>query len=210
MIDVPGRPAPPPTLGAILAGGASRRFGRPKATAALLGKTLIERVAGRAAPQVDALVISGGGEGIPSAPYPAVADQQPGEGPFAGVLAALARARALGYPQLATFPCDAPFFPHDLVERLRAGLGDAAFAVAATGAQEHRTFALWRTAALEALERAFAAGVRSLGDAANAAPRALVPFPENVRAPRGDAFFNINRERDLAEAEAWLRAHGER
>jgi molybdopterin-guanine dinucleotide biosynthesis protein A len=46
-------------LGAIFAGGASRRFGSDKALADIGGVALLERVAARLRPQCDALVVVG-------------------------------------------------------------------------------------------------------------------------------------------------------
>ncbi|UVO50314.1 molybdenum cofactor guanylyltransferase [Sphingomonas sp. SUN019] len=103
------------TLGAILAGGRSRRFGSDKAVALLDGVALIGRVIAALGPQVDALVVCG--RTIDG--YDCVADRPgPDLGPLGGLSAALHYARANGFDRVVSAPCDAPFLPVDLVARL--------------------------------------------------------------------------------------------
>ncbi len=110
-------------LGAILAGGRATRFGSDKATALLDGTTLIDRVAGRLRPQVDALIVVGRTHidppGMPDRPAPDL-------GPLGGIAGALHHAAAHGYDHVLSVPCDAPALPDDLRAILDAA-GDAAF-----------------------------------------------------------------------------------
>jgi molybdenum cofactor guanylyltransferase len=102
-------------IGAILAGGRSRRFGSDKAVALLDGVALIERVIAALRPQVDALVVCG--RAIDE--YDCVADRPgPDLGPLGGLNAALYYARTNGFDRVVSVPCDAPFLPADLVTRL--------------------------------------------------------------------------------------------
>lgn len=104
-------------LGAILAGGRSRRFGSDKALALLDGVTLIDRAIAALAPQVEAVLICG--REVPG--RLSVADRPgPDLGPLGGVAAALTYALANGYGAVVTMPCDMPSLPADLVERLCA------------------------------------------------------------------------------------------
>lgn len=90
-------------LGAILAGGASRRFGSDKALALHLGKPLIAHVADALLGQCDALVVCGRDWGG----HPALADHPaPGLGPMGGLCAALAHAAANGFAEVLAAPCD--------------------------------------------------------------------------------------------------------
>src|SRR5262249_33835874 len=79
-------------------------------------------------------------------------------GPLAGVLAALDRAAAMQpeFGLLASFPCDAPFIPRDLVARLAAARRDhgTEIAVAASGGRVHPVVALWPVALRHDLRRA--------------------------------------------------------
>ncbi|SOB86678.1 molybdenum cofactor guanylyltransferase [Sphingomonas guangdongensis] len=100
-------------LGALLAGGESRRFGTDKAQALLGARTLIGHAEAGLRPQVAALVRAGGG-GLPDRPAP-------GLGPLGGLNAGLHHARAHGFDAVVSWPCDAPVVPDDLVTRLGSG-----------------------------------------------------------------------------------------
>ena len=108
---------PPRTLGAILAGGLSQRMGgNDKALLILEGRTLLEHVAGRLAPQCKSVILNANGnpsrfEGVH---LPIVSDSVQGHpGPLAGILAALdwcaAHLPDIGW--VASAPADTPFIP---------------------------------------------------------------------------------------------------
>ena len=102
-------------LGAVLAGGRSRRFGSDKAMALLDGQTLIDRVIAALAPQVDALLVCGRDmPGVRCVTDRPVADL----GPLGGLNAALRYGLDNGFDSVISVPCDAPFVPADLVARL--------------------------------------------------------------------------------------------
>lgn len=106
-------------LGAILAGGQSRRFGEDKALTLLAGRSLIDRAILSLSDQVDRVIIVGrpsaGGDvaAIPDRP-------SPGLGPLGGLNAALHHARDNGFHAVVTIGCDVPVLPRDLVARLSA------------------------------------------------------------------------------------------
>ncbi|KPF80516.1 hypothetical protein IP88_00080 [alpha proteobacterium AAP81b] len=105
-------------LGAVLAGGASRRFGSDKALALLDGTALIDHVIAALAPQVADLVICG----RVHPPWASLADlPAPGLGPLGGLCAALAHAVSAGHDAVLCVPCDAPHLPGDLARRLGHG-----------------------------------------------------------------------------------------
>lgn len=108
-------------LGAVLAGGQSRRFGSDKALALLDGKALIDHAITALAAQTEAVIVCGREWSDWAADRPA-----PGLGPLGGINAALHCAAARGYDAVLTAPCDAPFLPLDLAERLAAA-GNAVF-----------------------------------------------------------------------------------
>lgn len=191
-----------PTLGVVLAGGASRRFGFDKSAAILGDVSLLERAIARARPQVDALAISGAGSS--GAGLPIIVDAMPGHGPLAAICSCLAWARERDYRFLATFPCDVPFFPNDTVARLRRALeqgGDCA--MARRERQGHYAFSLWPLTSLAKVEDAIVRGLRSLRTLGPLLTVAYADMPDG-NGPQGDPFFNINRPDDLATAEAWL------
>lgn len=105
----------PTLLGAIFAGGRARRFGGDKAAAAIDGAAMIEHVAARLRPQVDALVVVGrdwpGIARIEDAPAPDL-------GPLGALAGALAYAAREGHALVLTAGCDLPEAPRDLAARL--------------------------------------------------------------------------------------------
>lgn len=107
-------------LGAILAGGRSRRFGSDKAVALLDGASLIDRVVAALAPQTDGIVLCGRA----SAEIAWVSDRPHADlGPLGGLAAALRHAFDNGYDLVASVPCDTPVLPADLVARLAPAPG---------------------------------------------------------------------------------------
>jgi molybdenum cofactor guanylyltransferase len=198
-------------LGVILAGGASTRFGADKCAALLGGKVLLQWVIERARPQVEMLLLNANRREITScaAEVECLADNAPGEGPLAGILAALVEAKQHDFTRVASFACDTPFFPRDTVARLTDALaadhGD--FAVASCGANAHRIFALWPVSCRARLQEAFAGGARSMRAIESWLTPAWADFP-GQGGPEGDPFFNINTPDDLATAEHWLTGCG--
>ncbi len=194
--------------GIVLAGGQSRRMGGgDKALRLLAGKPLIAHAIARARPQVGALAISANGDParFQSFGLPVLADSIAGQiGPLAGILAGLDWASNLaGIGHVASFACDAPFFPLDLVARLAAALerNGARLACAASGGRSHPVFGLWPLDIRDELRRALTdEGVRKV-DGWNARyPLATVEFAVGA----ADPFLNANRPDDLAKAESLL------
>ncbi|HET8726817.1 MAG TPA: molybdenum cofactor guanylyltransferase MobA [Alphaproteobacteria bacterium] len=199
-----------PITGVLLAGGLARRMGGgDKGLRLLGGRPILDHVVGRARPQVDALVLNANGDPARFAAYglPVVPDSVEGfAGPLAGVLAGLdwAAVHAPGCRFVASFACDAPFLPRDLVSRLAAAVDEGAdMACAASGGRRHPVFGLWPVALREDMRRALVdEGVRKV-DLWTARHRLVeVEFPLEPFDP----FFNANRPDDLAAAERLLPA----
>lgn len=197
-------------LGAIFAGGASRRYGSDKALAVLDGLPLMQWVIARTKPQVDKLVLSGVTRN--DFPLPTIPDRLKDAGPLAALCSILAWAERENIPLVATFSCDAPFVPLVIVSKLRMALEGYDCAIASRVERVHPTFALWRTTAHGKIETAFDTGVRSLHDAIAYVNSTLVDFSALCDGPDSDPFFNINSRADMAVAQAWLqesRAHND-
>lgn len=164
-------------LGAILAGGASRRFGSDKALALLDNRPLIDHVAAAVAGQVDALVVCGrthkGLVALPDRPAP-------GLGPLGGLGAALAHGRQAGFAAVLSVGCDMPLLPPDLVALLSPG----------PGALENQWLVgLWPVTLADRLDAFVTGKDRSLRGWAVVAGARLVTGP---------ALPNINTPADLA------------
>ena len=104
-------------LGLVLAGGLARRMGGgDKARIRIGGKTILERVLARLAPQCAAIILNANGDPARFADtgLPVVADDVPDfAGPLAGILAGLdwAAAHAPDIADVVSVPGDCPFLP---------------------------------------------------------------------------------------------------
>ena len=105
-------------LGAILAGGQSRRFGSDKAEALFAGKTLLDHVAEAFRPQVAKLVVAGkqwpGLETVADIP-------KAGIGPLGGLAGALDHAWRHDFDAVLSSGCDVIGLPADLPALLGTG-----------------------------------------------------------------------------------------
>ena len=134
-----------PITGVVLAGGKGRRMGGvDKGLQRFRGRTLIDLVLERMRPQVMEILINANQnrERYETYGYHVVGDLFSGyAGPLAGLHSALSVA---SHDLVLTVPCDSPFLPMDLAERLEtAGRSQSAdIAVARTGRQAHPVFCL--------------------------------------------------------------------
>lgn len=196
--------------GVLLAGGQARRMGGGDKCLRTLGSTtILDRIIGRVAPQVDPLILNAAGDAGRFAAFglPVVHDVVDGfAGPLAGVLTGLewVAANAQGVRWLASFATDAPFVPTDLVPRMLAAVEaeGADMACAASGGRTHPVFGLWPVSARDALRRALVEEDERKIDRFTARYRlAVVDFGTDPVDP----FFNANRPEDLAAAEQLLK-----
>jgi molybdenum cofactor guanylyltransferase len=165
-------------LGAIIAGGGSRRFGGDKAAALLNGKALIECVRDGMAPQVDAVVVCGRDwPGIAS-----VADQPaPDMGPLGGLCAALHYAAENGFDAVFTGGCDVLPVPD-----LRALVGPSPAAV-----KGQRLFGYWPVAFKTTLDE-------HLASQSDLSLRHWVTVSGARSVPSATEFHNLNTRDDFA------------
>ena len=170
-------------LGAIIAGGKSRRMGQDKAFVEWRGKTLITHVTERLSVQTDQLIINANsnlehlGIGI-------VPDKIETGTPMAGLHAVLTYAVEHGFDAVLTSPCDTPLLPSDL----RALLSGHGAAIAASGGQAHYLTGFWPVGSLDVLD-----GLIRVKDFAAAAKAKQVEWPVKDYDP----FLNINTPKDL-------------
>jgi molybdopterin-guanine dinucleotide biosynthesis protein A len=162
-------------LGAILAGGQSRRFGSDKAQVLVEGVRLIDRVASALAQQCDTVVVCGRDE----AGFAALDDlPEPGLGPLGGLNAALHYAAANGFDAVLSSGCDVPNLPTNLAQQL-AGDG-------ASHASEQPVVGLWPAALAPMCSSFLQSGGRSLygfGEHVGARLVTVNPPLRNINAP---------------------------
>jgi len=202
--------ANPAVAGVLLAGGQSRRMGGgDKCLRPLGGQAILAHIVERARPQVAALVLNANGDPGRFAAFglPVAADVVEGfAGPLAGILTGLdwAADNAPGCEYLASFACDAPFFPRDLVQRFLEAMAreDADLACAASGGRSHPVFGLWPLRLREDLRRAMLdEGIRKVDAWTGRYKLVTVDFAlEPSAGAPSDPFFNVNRPEDLEDA----------
>jgi molybdenum cofactor guanylyltransferase len=200
-------------VGVLLAGGRSCRMGGgDKCLLPLAGRPILAHIIDRLSPQVSDLIINANGELARFSAFglPVIADRLGGHvGPLAGVHAGIAWART-NRPEsrfVITAATDTPFFPADLVSRFCSAIKgcDPQLLVARSEEGVHQVFGLWPVALASALEDSLENGMRKVGAWVKAHGAEEVAFPPGKIGGRFiDPFFNINRQEDLAEAEALL------
>ena len=108
------RPLPP--LGVILAGGASRRFGAPKAFATVGGQRIVDRVLGALSAVVPEIAVSANEPALyQDLDLDVIPDRHAGIGPLAGIHAALRHAVERGWPGALVVACDLPYVTGDVL-----------------------------------------------------------------------------------------------
>ena len=194
------------TVGVLLAGGLARRMGGgDKPLRTIGGRTILEHVIARLAPQCDELILNANGDPTRFGAYglTVVADTVEGfAGPLAGILAALdwTAANRPGVDWMLSAATDCPFLPRDLVARLQRARQDehAQLAVAASDGQTHPVIGLWSVALRDELRHALVVeDIRKIDRWTARYPLATVTWP----AEPVDPFFNANTVDDIAEAE---------
>jgi molybdopterin-guanine dinucleotide biosynthesis protein A len=167
--------------GVLLVGGASTRFGSPKALARFGGETLAER-AWRLLGQVcdEQLAVGKIEDGL-DLPFELVDDGSTVRAPLAGLVAGL---RAASNDVAVVIPVDLPLLTAGALQELAVRCKDAA--VPPTGPLP----GAYRRSALPALERALAAGALRLRDVLEQLDVAVVSIDESQLA-------NVNEPTDL-------------
>jgi molybdopterin-guanine dinucleotide biosynthesis protein A len=195
------------TLGAILAGGASRRFGGTKALALLQGSRLVARAARAVAGAVDhAVVITDDPAIAVASGLPSRADGVPRGGPLAGLATALEWALERGDAGVLLLACDLPLVDTTALRRLldaAAPPATAPFSVDGTP----QPLCAWYS--LEVLPVA-----RKRLTSAELSMRGLLDEVAAIRIPAAalaheasavDLFLNVNTASDLDGADRVLR-----
>jgi molybdopterin-guanine dinucleotide biosynthesis protein A len=167
--------------GILLVGGASSRFGSPKALAQLGGETLAER-GWRVLGEVcrERLAVGKAADGL-ALPFPLLDDGSEVRAPLAGLVGGL---RAATGDVVLVLPVDCPLVDADALRALARGCRDAA--VPPTGPLP----GAYRRGVLPVLERRLAAGELRLWDALAELDVAVVELDPSLLA-------NVNEPSDL-------------
>ena len=176
---------------AIIAGGQSRRFGRPKYQAQIDGRRLIDfalDVALQVSPEV--LIVSGLDAIKNEFEFPVFDDEFPHCGPLGGIHAALKR---MGSEWLAVLPVDMPLLKAEIYHELWKHRHEKRPVVAKTSKGVEPMVSLWPRSARDAIEHALQTKQFKINDVLGELAAIEVPFPpeESIH------FFNVNFKADL-------------
>ena len=169
-----------PLTGVLLVGGASERFGSPKALARIDGRTLAEIAWEKLAFCDERIAVGKAADGL-ELPFPVVDDGSDTRAPIAGVVAGL---RAAAHDVCVVVPVDTPRVDAGTLRALAFVCADAA--VPQTGPLP----GAYRRSALPALEAALTEGRLSLRDA-------LAGLDTLVVDVDPDLLLNVNTPDDL-------------
>ncbi len=179
----------------VLAGGLARRMGGiDKGLVEVLGRPMIEHVLNAVRPQCAQILINANRNHQQYAAYgyPIVKDTLEDYcGPLAGMAAAMQTCKTRW---LMVVPCDSPFLPADLAERLYSSLmvNNAEIAVAHDGERLQPVFALLDCDLLESLLDFLERGERKIDRWYAEHKYSRADFSD---CP--DTFLNINRPEDI-------------
>jgi molybdenum cofactor guanylyltransferase len=167
--------------GVLLVGGASRRFGSPKALAELNGETLAARAWCLLDEACDERIAIGKTADRLDLPFPVLDDGIRVRAPLAGVVAGLRQAR---FATCVFLPVDVPLVTSELLRALGAACAEAA--VTRSGPLP----GAFARKALPVLERRLATGELRLSDAVAELDTTVVEADERL-------LRNVNRPADL-------------
>ena len=181
----------------ILAGGQAKRMGgMDKGLQTLHGKPLFQFIYDRLHSQVEHISVNANrNQAIyAAAGLPVFGDNIEGfQGPLSGILTALERSET---DFVLFVPCDSPFFPDNLLEKLKSAVvfHGVSIAYVHDGEREHPTFCLMARSLKEKLAAYLVAGDRRMLQFMRQNGAVSVDFSENKAA-----FTNINTLDELQQ-----------
>jgi len=188
-------------LGAILAGGQSKRMGKDKLFLELNNKKLIEHTIDKVKKYLKKIIIITNQDNkfFFENNLTTVKDCVEGQlGPLVGILTAMkwAKENLSKCSWIATFPCDTPFFPESIIKRFieESEKKESLILCASSHGRKHNIFGLWSLDLYEKLK----------DDLINKKVRKVQDWTERNKIKNlefkfkdYDPFFNINTKEDL-------------
>ena len=185
------------TTGVVLAGGKARRLGgRDKGLVRLADKPMVQYVLEAITPQVGHVKINANRnlEDYAAFNCPVISDELDDYcGPLSGMASCLAEIETT---YMVTVPCDSPFIPGDLVERLflKMEQDDAEISVAHNDERMQPVFLLMKTTLRQSILEFLDNGERKIDKWFEQHKLAITDFSD-----KPDTFININTEDDLIQ-----------
>ena len=191
-------------LGAVLAGGKSKRMGQDKLFVNLDNKSLIEHTIIKVKKYLKELIIitNHKNEFFKKNNLVTVGDCLKGQlGPLVGILTAMkwAKENLKECSWVATFPCDTPFFPETVIKKFieKSKKKDSLLLCASSHGRKHNIFGLWSLELYEKLkDDLIKNNIRKVQDWTEKHKITNVEFEFKDYDP----FFNINTLDDLEVA----------
>ena len=188
-------------LGAILAGGQSKRMGKAKLFLEFNNKKLIEHTIDKVKKYLKKVIIitNQDNEFFSKNNLTTVKDCIEGQlGPLVGILTAMkwAKENLSKCSWIATFPCDTPFFPESIIKSFieESEKKESLILCASSHGRKHNIFGLWSLDLYDKLK----------DDLINKKVRKVQDWTEKNKIKNleftykdYDPFFNINTEEDL-------------
>jgi molybdopterin-guanine dinucleotide biosynthesis protein A len=174
-------------VGALLVGGASRRFGSPKALALFEGETLAERAHRALTEAFERVIVVGKAKDDLELPFPVLDDGSETRAAIVGVAAAL---RLTDADRVVVLPTDMPFVTAELLLALAEAAEGAEAAVPHSGPLP----GAYCRSALPVLEQRIAAGDLALY-------RACIELEPRVLQWDEALLTNVNEPGDLREGD---------
>ena len=188
-------------LGAILAGGQSRRMGKDKLFLELNNKKLIEHTIEKVKKYLKQVIIitNQNNEFFSKNNLTTVRDCIEGQlGPLVGILTAMkwAKENSNKYSWIATFPCDTPFFPESIIKSFieESEKKESLLLSASSHGRKHNIFGLWSLDLYDKLKNDLVKKkIRKVQDWTEKNKIKNLEF----KFKDYDPFFNINTKEDL-------------
>ncbi|QEN13565.1 molybdenum cofactor guanylyltransferase [Mycolicibacterium sp. ELW1] len=185
---------PAPLAAVVLAGGASRRMGRDKATlrhpdgGATMVEYTVATLSSRCAP---VFVIAAPGQALPALDGQILRDEVRGVGPLLATGRGLRAAADAGVERAFVSAVDMPFLSTDIIDELAQHRG--VDIVLPWDGRDHYLAGIYNTALADHIDALVAAGERSM--------RALAEsvLTQRIVMPASRALANVNSPADLAQ-----------
>jgi molybdopterin-guanine dinucleotide biosynthesis protein A len=189
-------------LGAVLAGGKSRRFGEDKSQVKLGDKLLIDYILSEIIDEFNEVLVVSNNliEFKQSEKISLIKDFKKDLGPLGGVLTAMkwVKDNNKDYQWISTFPVDTPFFKNQILKDFfkKINMKEGKLFFINSNDTRHNIFGLWSLDLMDKLEEDLDKGERKVEVWANSIGVKNI----NMKFENKDPFFNINTKEDLKKA----------